>query len=128
MQQNDWAGACKLANELVDARPTMPEAHAYLGLCHYHNNDFEPAEECFRRATTLNPHYWEAGIKHVQCLDRLLRYEEAYELAQYWANEQPNNASIRALVHGLSFHAVGRTDAWQKSVTPPYHIVELTQD
>jgi Flp pilus assembly protein TadD len=128
MAAGQWEGAKAASEELVNERPTLPAAHAYLGLCHYHFSDFAEAEKCFRRATTLDPHYWEAGIKHVQCLDRLQQFEEAYEVAQYWQKEQPNNATIAGLVHGLSFHAQGRTDAWQKSVTPPYHIVQMRDD
>ena len=128
MGQGAWAQAKEESKKLIDQRPTMAEAHAYLGICLYHESNFEEALKSFQRATTLNPHYWQAGTKLVQCLDRLQRFEEAYEAALHWQNEAPSDRTLQSLVNGLSHHVSGKShDSWQKSTKPMFHNVQITR-
>jgi tetratricopeptide (TPR) repeat protein len=127
MGRGAWEEAKAASQKLVFDRPTAPEAHAYLGLCYYHESKWEDALKCFERATLLNPQYWEAGAKMALCLDHLLRFDEAYEVATYWQRIHPSDRSLNALVDGLSHHLTEKvTDGWQKSMDKPVHIIEFT--
>lgn len=128
MSKGDWCGAEAELDRVLDQRPTFAPGYAHKGLCLYHQSKFAEAAVWFERATNLDPHYWEAGTKLVQCLDRLMRYEEAYALALKWQRERPNDATLAGLVHGLGLHAEGPKEAWQLTVNyDQFHYVELAQ-
>lgn len=129
MQQGKWEDAKAASEKLVFEHPTYAPAHAHLGICNYQTGQFGDAAKNFERATLLDPQYWEAGIKHAQCLDRLQKFDEAYTVATHWQRFRPNDVALQRLIHGLSFHLSQKvTDGWQKSVTPMHHNVTLAQD
>lgn len=116
MQRGDWPGALVATQAALQVTPTNPKLHAYLGLCYFRQNDFVNAEVSFRRAATLDPNFWEAGAKHAQCLDRLRRYEEAYEVAKHWQRINPRDRTLQGLLLGLEGQVRGnRTERWEKS-------------
>lgn len=117
MQAQDWAGAAAACVDGLRAMPTNPKLHAYLGLCLFHSQRFEEAEQSFQRATTLDPQFWQAGVKHAQTLDRLGKYEEAYDVAKCWQRLAPNDRTLSALLMGLEMRGLdhGPKQGWERT-------------
>lgn len=127
MSQGRWSEAKAAADKMVFSLPTSAEGHAYQGLCLFHEQQWEAAISSFERATTLNPHYWEAGFKLAECYDRLMRYDEAYEVGVRFQEIHPGDRSFNAFVDGLSHHLTDKvTDGWQKSKDQPAHTIHFT--
>lgn len=104
-------------NAVLQVTPGHARVLGLLGMCHYRKQEFAPAAECFRRATLLDPNFVDAGLKHAQCLDRLHRYEEAYEVANRWMHVQPSNTTLRGLVETLSQHHQGTRQGWERTAS-----------
>lgn len=116
MHQGDWDGAFAMTQAALQATPTIPKLHAYLGLCYFRKSDFASAEGCFRRAVTLDPHYWEAGAKLAQCLDRLYRREEAFTVAKQFLKVNPSDRTLQGIVHALEHQVKGHhQEGWERS-------------
>lgn len=129
MQQGKWDDAMVQIQALIQLQPVNPRLHAYLGMCHMRKNDFKQAEPCFRKAITLDPNFWEAGVRLAQCLDRLLNYKEALQVAEKYLVMRPNDPTLRALVNGLKRQAGAvEEETWQKSTKGAWHNVHLAQD
>ena len=129
MQQGKWEDARAACEQLIFEHPTYAPAHAHLGICNFHANQFTDAAKNFERATMLDPHYWEAGIKHAQCLDRLQKYDEAYTVATHWQVIRPSDPTLAQMIKGLTYHLSAKiTDSWQISSKPMHHNVTLSQD
>lgn len=128
MAKGAWSEAKAASQQYVNNLPTNAEAQAYLGLCYFHEANFGEALKCFERATELNPKYWEAGLKVVQCLDRLCRQEEAYAAAVHWQHVHPNDPTLNFLATSLKkYESQAVTDGWQKSKYKPEHHVTFSQ-
>jgi tetratricopeptide (TPR) repeat protein len=127
MMQGDWPAALHESQSLFQVHPISPKINGYIGLCFFRMNRFEEAIEAFKRATILDDNYADAGIKHAQALDKLQRFDEALEVAEYWLGKRPNDRTLTVLVNGLR-RQVGEklTDAWQKSVFLGRHNVFIT--
>lgn len=129
MQQGNWEGAMAASQEAIVAQPVNPRAHAYLGMCHYRKNDFVSASQCFQRAVTLDPNFWEAGVKLAQSLDRQLKYKEALQVAEHYLHMRPNDATLKTLVNGLRRQSGAvEEESWQKSVKGGWKNITLAQD
>ena len=128
MQQARWPEAKAASQRFVFERPTCAEAHAYLGICFFHERNFEEARKSFDRAVTLEPRYWQAGFKLAQCLDQLLRYEDAYEVALHWQSVNPNDPHLNGFIHGLKpFVKEKVSDGWQIARDGIQHNVRFAQ-
>ncbi|GEM_PF-815606 len=122
-----WADALLVAEGVANQQPLNAKAHGYIGLCHFRLGQFEQAVEPLRKALTLDEHYWEAGTKLAQALDRLQRYEEALEVVEKCLKDRPSDPTLVHLQSGLKRNVPERiTDSWQKSVVLDWHRVELT--
>lgn len=129
MQQGKWQEAVVQCQALIDQQPAIPKLHGYLGFCNMKLNKVDQAEAAFRRAITLDPNYWEAGVKLAQCLDRMMKYKEALQIAEHYLHMRPNEAALQALVNGLRRQAGAvEEESWQKSVKGGWHNVTLSQD
>jgi Flp pilus assembly protein TadD len=116
MRQGDWEGAKAATQAALLQVPTNPHLHAYLGICFFRQNRFEEAEPCFRRASTLDPGFWQAGAKHAQCLYQLRRREEAYQVAKHWSSVNPNDNTLRGLIHTLQHQVRGtHQEGWERT-------------
>ena len=129
MQQGKWNDALAAIQALIHEHPTTPKLHGYLGFCYMKLNNFQAAEAAFRKAITLDPNYWEAGIKLAQCLDRLMKYKEALQVAEHYLPMRPNDPALVALVKGLRRQAGAvEEESWQKSVKGGWHNVTLSNE
>jgi len=129
MQQGKWQDAATQCQNLIQQQPAIPKLHGYLGFCLMKMNNIQGAEAAFRRAITLDPNYWEAGIKLAQCLDRMLKYKEALQVAESFLPHRPNDPALNALINGLRRQAGAvEEESWQKSVKGGWHNVTLSQD
>ena len=130
MQQGNWEGAMAAAQQAVSDLPVNPRAHAYLGMCYYRKNDFASASQCFRKAVTLDPNFWEAGVKLAQSLDRQLQYKEALQVAEHYLHQRPNDTTLRTLVNGLRRQqGAVEEESWEKNVKKgQWHNIKLAQD
>jgi len=116
----------ELQRELLK-QPSCAQAHAYQGLCYYRQGRFEEAIAPLRRAIALDEGYWEAGTKLAQALDRLLRFEEALEVAENFLLQRPSDPTLVHLRAGLQRSVPEKlTDSWQKSKQLDWYQVELT--
>jgi Flp pilus assembly protein TadD len=123
MQRGEWANAILRCQAALQVTPTNAKLHAYLGLCYFRQGDFANAEPCFRRASTLDERFWEAGAKHAQCLDRLRRREEAYEVAKHWLKVNPSDNTLRGIVVALEHQVRGnRQEGWERSRGMSYQV------
>jgi tetratricopeptide (TPR) repeat protein len=130
MQQGKWAEAVTACQALIQQQPVVPKLHGLLGFCYMKLNNFIAAEAAFRKAVTLEPNYWEAGIKLAQCLDRMLKYKEALQVAEFYLPMRPNDPALLALVNGLRRQAGAvEEESWQKNVKKgTFHNVTLSQE
>lgn len=130
MQQGKWQEAVTGCQDLIQQQPVNPKFHGMLGFCYFKLNNFVSAESAFRRAITLEPNYWEAGIKLAQCLDRMMKYKEALQVAEFYLTMRPNDQALLALVNGLRRQAGAvEEESWQKNVKKgTMHNVTLSQE
>jgi len=116
MQRGDWDAAITECKGALQVTPTNAKIRAYLGMCLFRKNEFALAAEEFRKATTLDPNFWQAGTKLAQCLDRLRRHEEAYEVARHWLRVMPADHTLQGLVLGLEYQVRGnRQEGWERT-------------
>ncbi|HWD38327.1 MAG TPA: tetratricopeptide repeat protein [Fimbriimonas sp.] len=128
MQEGKWEDAEHASRAALQVHPTSAKLHAYLGICLFRQNKFEPAAESFKKSTLLDPNFVDAGVKHAQCLDRLQRYEEAFVVANDWLKVRPSDRTLQGIVHGLQHHVRGnRTDGWERTAHYAHRII-LAQD
>ena len=129
MQQGKWPEAVAACRALIQEQPVNPKLQGMLGYCCMRMNDVTQAEAAFRKAITLDPNYWEAGVKLAQCLDRMMRYKEALQIAESYLPMRPNDPALVALVNGLRRQAGAQEEeSWQKSTKGGWHNVTLSQD
>jgi predicted Zn-dependent protease len=129
MQQNKWAEALPACQALIQEHPTTPKLHGYLGFINMKLNNLQNAEAAFRKAITLDPNYWEAGVKLAQVLDRMMKYKEGLQVAESFLPMRPNDPALNALVNGLRRQAGAvEEESWQKSVKGGWHNVTLSQE
>lgn len=115
MRQGRWDDAAIACKAALQVQPTNPKMHAYLGLCHFQRQDFPSAADSFRRATALDPQFWQAGAKLAQSLERMRRYDEGLEVATEFLRIQPNDITLQGLVRYLSGMARGRREGWERT-------------
>lgn len=116
MARGQWDEAIVACKSALQVTPVNPKMNAYLGMCYFRKNDFASAIEPFRRATLLDPKFWQAGAKLAQCYDRLRRYEEAYATAREWIKVNPNDHTLQGLIHALEHQVQGnRRDGWERT-------------
>ena len=128
MQAGRWDNAESACNAALQVQPTSAKLHAYLGICYFRQGCFERAVDSLKRATLLDPNFVDAGVKLVQSLDRLQRYEEAFAEAIEWLKLRPGDRTLQGIVHCLSLHVKGnRQDGWERSAHMAHHVV-MAQD
>jgi len=116
MQRQAWDDAILECKAALQLQPTNSRLYGYLGLCYFRKGDYQQAIEPFRKASVLDPNFWEAGAKLAQCYDRLKRYEEAYEIAKEWLRVRPNCHTLQGLVDGLKDQVRGnKIEGWERT-------------
>jgi Flp pilus assembly protein TadD len=116
MQRGQWDEAIAACRAALQVTPTNARLNGYLGMCLFRKGDFAAAIDPFRRATMLDPKFWEAGAKLAQCYDRLHRYEEAYSVAKEWLRLAPSDRILQGLVYTLEDQVKGnRKDGWERT-------------
>jgi predicted Zn-dependent protease len=129
MRQGKFDEALVKCQALVQLQPISPKLHGYLGLIYARKNDLPNAEASFRKAITLDPNFWEAGVRLAQVLDRMMKYKEGLQIAEHYLKMRPNEPALQALVNGLRRQAGAvEEESWQKSVKGGWHNVTLSQD
>lgn len=129
IQQGKWDDAIAQCQAIIVAQPVNPKLHAYLGMCFLKKNDFPNAEVAFRKAITLDPNFWEAGVKLAQVLDRQLKYKDALQVAEHYLHLRPNEHALQVLVNGLRRQqGAVEEESWQKNVKGGWHNVTLAND
>lgn len=116
MRKGDWDGACKACEAILQIQPTNAKVLGLMGMCQFRSSDFVGAETTFRKATALDPHFIDAGIKLAQCLERQKRYEEAFNEASEWQKQRPNDRILSGMVEFLRPHARGNKQGWEQNV------------
>ena len=116
MRKGAWEEAGVACQAALQVQPTNAKLIAYLGLTQFHKEDYAAAEVSFRRATTLDPNFVDAGVKHAQCLDKLRRYEEAYIIAKEWLVKRPGHPTLSGLIHFLQNMVRGERQSWERTV------------
>lgn len=99
MRAGRWNDAHYALRALLFNRPTDAKLHALEGICLFRLGDFAAAEPCFGRATALEPSFVDAGVKRVQCLERLKRFDDAVYYARRWQAKRPGDPTLRHIVH-----------------------------
>jgi tetratricopeptide (TPR) repeat protein len=123
MQQQRWDDAILECKAVLQVQPTNARLWGYLGMCHFKKCEYQQAIEPFRKASILNPSFWEAGAKLAQCYDRLKRYEEAYVVAKEWLAVRPNDHTLQGLVDGLKLQVKGnKKEGWERTAHLAYDI------
>jgi len=123
MQKGRWDDAILECKAVLQLQPTNARLYGYLGMCHFRKGEFELAIDPFRKASVLDPKFWEAGLKLAQCYDRLKRYEEAYVVACEWLKVRPQDHHLQGLVEALKFQAKGnKVEGWERTAHLAYDI------
>ena len=116
MQRQAWDEAIVECKAALQLQPTSAMLNGYLGMCYYRKNEFHLAVEPFRKASVLDPNFWQAGAKLAQCDDRLKRYEEAYEVAKEWLKVRPCDHTLQGLVEALKYQVRGnKVEGWERT-------------
>ena len=123
LAQGKLAEAAESCQVAILRHPTNARFHAYLGMSLFRTEQFAPAESSFRRATLLDPKFWEAGVKHAQCLYQLRNFEEAYKVAMEWAKVRPADNTLRGLIEFLKPLIQGERQGWERTVNLERKIV-----
>ena len=58
-------------------------------------NQLPEAEAAFRKAITLDPNFWEAGIRLAQVLNRMMEYKEGLQVAEHYLHMRPNSRACK---------------------------------
>jgi tetratricopeptide (TPR) repeat protein len=128
MLEHRWDDAILECKAVLQLQPTNARLWGYLGMCHYRKGEFHLAIEPFRKASVLDPNFWQAGAKLAQCYDRLKRYEEAYVIAKEWLAVRPNDHTLQGLVDGLKHQVKGnKKEGWERTAHLAYDI-KFTQN
>ena len=128
MLEHRWDDAILECKAVLQLQPTNARLWGYLGMCHYRKGEFHLAIEPFRKASVLDPNFWQAGAKLAQCYDRLKRYEEAYVIAKDWLAVRPNDHTLQGLVDGLKHQVKGnKKEGWERTAHLAYDI-KFTQN
>lgn len=123
MQRQAWDDAILECKAALQVQPTNARLYGYLGMCYFRKGEYQNAIEPFRKASVLDPNFWEAGAKLAQCYDRLKRYEEAYEVAKEWLRVRPNDHTLQGLVDGLKLQVRGnKKEGWERTAHLAYDI------
>ncbi len=129
MRQARWDDAILACQAALQVQPTNSKLLAYMGMSYFRKNEWAPAAAAFHRATILEPSFWEAGTKHAQCLDRMGKYAEAYEVAQTFFRVKPGDPTLQGLIHGLErYAAANRKEGWERSVGLDTVFIETVSD
>jgi len=116
MQKGQWDDAIVECKAVIQVQPTNARVYGLLGMCHFRKGDYQGAIDPFRKASVLDPKFWEAGAKLAQCYDRLKRYEEAYEVAQEWLRVRPQDHTLQGLVEALRYQVRGnKVEGWERT-------------
>lgn len=113
MRAGQWDSALDECQALLRQQPTNAKLHDYLGVCQSWKGDYESAAVSFQRASTLDEMFIDAGVRYVQCLTQLRRYEEAMKEANHWYRLAPNDRKLIALMDFLKEHAHGEFQRWE---------------
>jgi len=128
MAAGEWYEAAEHCKALIAEHPTAARAYAYLGWCHAQTGQPVESVEPLRKAIILKPHFWQASFQLAQILDRMGRYDEALQHAREALRDKPGFEPIEALIRGLERQVPEElTDAWQLSVRPMFHTVQLAE-
>jgi tetratricopeptide (TPR) repeat protein len=129
MRMGQWEAARVETEKLLLDHPASAKLRGYVGLCYYRLGNFEAAAAQLRQATCLDERFVDAGVKLVQALDRLQRYDEALEAAEQFAKVDPNNDTLIHLINGLQRQVPKRvTDSWELSIMLDRHEVKLASE
>jgi tetratricopeptide (TPR) repeat protein len=127
MRRGAWEEAGAACHAALQVQPTNAKLIAYLGLTQFHTEKYTEAEVSFRRATTLDPNFIDAGVKHAQTLDKLRRYEEAFIIAKEWLVKKPGHPTLCGLVHFLQNMVHGERQGWERTAGLSHNVI-LTRD
>ncbi len=117
MRHGHWDEAIAACTDALHIQPCSPRLRGLLGMCYFRLQRWDEAEKEFRKAVSLDPNFWEAGVKLAQSLDRLKRYDEAYVTAVEWLRVQPNDPALQALIDALGrYKHSNATDAWERTI------------
>jgi len=129
MQEGKWKEASFAIDVRLQIQPMIGMLHAYKGLCHYRESEFELAEVCFMRGYVLDPSISEAAVKRAQCLYQLKRYREANDVVNEWSPIIPNNRTLQGIQEFLSYqYGAQEHDAWEKTRSANLHIESGVKD
>ncbi len=123
MLKGAWDDAIIECKAVLQLQPTNARLHGLLGMCHFRKGEYDKALEPFRKASVLDPKFWEAGVKLAQCYDRLRRYEEAYTTAKEWLRVRPQDHTLQGLVELLQYQVRGnKVEGWERTAHLAHNI------
>ncbi len=129
MQRQAWDEAIMECKAALQLQPTSALLNGYLGMCYFRKAEYALAVEPFRKASILDPKFWQAGAKLAQCYDRLKRYEEAYEVAKDWLKVKPNDHTLQGLVDALKHQVRGnKIEGWERTAHLAHRIQFAQQE
>jgi Flp pilus assembly protein TadD len=94
MQQDKWQEAQAACSALQLRMPANSRLHAYMGICHVHFGQLALAAQELSRAWALDPHFWQAGKKLIQCYDKLGNFHEALATAREVQRIRPSDDEL----------------------------------
>lgn len=126
MRKGAWEEALEICRTMVVQYAGHAKVHSYEGLCLFRLGRFEEAVVSLKRAHELDPNVVDVGTKYAQCLDRLGKYEDAYDVVRAVLPHRPSDPFLTAMEIGLREFIPQRvTDGWQKSVRLDHIQVEF---
>ena len=115
IRHHEWSRAKTAAEKLLETQPTNSLLHAYRGLCYFEEENWAVAAESFRRATFLDPKYWQAASKLAECYQRLHKYREGLEVCQEFIIVNPNDPALESLLQYFQEMAKLPLQGWERT-------------
>lgn len=105
-ERGHWEAAEAAFRKLVAEQPTRAEAWKGLGVVYAARQDYESAEEPFRRACTLQPGFRDACLYHARDLYLLNRFQPAVAVIRKALPGDPKNTQLHRIL-ALCLEALG---------------------
>ncbi|WP_010586870.1 sulfatase [Schlesneria paludicola] len=124
IDRNDLQNAERILEAAVKALPDYPKAWGTLGICYARQENFTRAEDCYRRALTLDPHQNFARIALGRTLLAQDRFDEAREELRVAVRREPSAVDGQFFLGEVS----RQLSQWEESIAAYTVAMKLAPD
>jgi cytochrome c-type biogenesis protein CcmH/NrfG len=113
MAVGDWSAAADVSRDMLRSQPVNARLHGYLGWSLMQLGEFAPAVESLKRAHNLDPKSLASAKCLAQCLVKVNRFQEAWDVLQDAIKLDPNDRALKLLHDFLISKVKLRGERWE---------------